>query len=78
MLEWPYGLPVPPPLTPAEVERLRGLTIEERMRELLEVIDEGHRLLMAAPNREEILAAMERSEEAWREAHRRVFAKFGF
>jgi hypothetical protein len=78
MLEWPYGLPPPPELTLAEIERLRGLTVEERLRELMEVISKGHELLMAAPNCDEILAAMERSEEAWREAHRKVFAKFGF
>ena len=77
-MDWPYHFPHPADVIAREAERFRALPPAEQIREILELAELGHRQLEASPRRPEILEEIARSEEEWREAHRRVFAKFGF
>lgn len=76
-MDWPYRFPHSADVIAEEAERLRNLPAQERVREIMEMVDIGDRQLAASPQREAILARIEAEERAWQEAHRRVFRRYG-
>ncbi len=76
-MEWPYKFPDPGDETAREAARFRSLPPEEQARIVIEMTELADRLIQASPNRDAILRRIAADEEAWREAHRRIFALHG-
>jgi hypothetical protein len=77
-MDSPYQFPHPADVIAEEAGRFRKLSAEERVHQIMEMVEVAERQLAASPRRAAILAQIEADERASQEAHRRVFQQHGY
>jgi hypothetical protein len=76
-MESPYKFPHPADVIAEEAARFRKLSPEQRVHQIMEMVEIAERQLAASPGRKAILAQIEADERAAQDAHRRVFEQHG-
>jgi hypothetical protein len=75
------GLPIKFPTSAREIyaraQEFRRLSLEERWKEITELMEFGMNMVNASPRRAEIERRMEAQEAEWKRLQQKVFSQYG-